>query len=93
MGYHVQFLCKDVSTQANSNVYKFLLCSNPDNASDSAGEFFRGIKPENLYKNAEARKKMEEMAQNLTRFNTWLDAVIERRNGWYFIKDTKMINL
>jgi len=27
---------------------------------------------------------------NLTKFNVWVDAVVERRNGWYYIKDTKL---
>ena len=27
----------------------------------------------------------------LTRFNSWVDCVVERRNGYYFIKDTKMV--
>jgi hypothetical protein len=30
LGYHIQLLCKDISTQSNSNIYKFLLSSSPD---------------------------------------------------------------
>ena len=91
-GYHIQLLCKDISTQSNSKIYKFLLSSSPDSQKDDpATEFFRGQKPENLHKNEEARKKLEDFAQMLTKFNTWVDAIVERRNGWYFIKDTKLI--
>ena len=37
-----------------------------------------------------ARKKLEEYSSVLTKFNSWVDAVVERRNGFYFIKDTKI---
>ena len=70
------------------------MCSNFQEAQkdDPATEFFRGQKPENMHKNPEARKKLEEYAQMMIRFNTWVDAVVERRNGWYVIKDTKLIS-
>ena len=38
-----------------------------------------------------ARKKLEEYSELLTKFNSWVDAVVERKNGFYFIKDTKII--
>jgi hypothetical protein len=34
LGYHIQLLCKDISTQSNSNVYKFMLCSSQDSQKD-----------------------------------------------------------
>jgi len=54
--------------------------------------FFGGIKPDNLHKNNDARKKIENYAEMLTKFNSWVDAVVERRNGFYFIKDTRIVH-
>ena len=48
-------------------------------------------KPANLHSEKSALKKLEDSSALLTRFNSWVDAVVERRNGYYFIKDTKMI--
>lgn len=53
--------------------------------------FFNGIQPDNLHKNNDARKKIDEYASLLTKFNSWVDAVVERKNGFYFIKDTKIV--
>lgn len=88
--FFVQMLCKDVSTSSNSNVYKLQVCSNSDDWVPTCNEFFRGLKPDNLFKNAESRKKLEECSQAMTRFNSWIEAVVERKNGWYFVKDTKL---
>lgn len=85
--YQVQFLVKDVSTQLNSNTYRILLYTH-----DGLGaNFFNGIQADNLYKNNDARKKIEEYSELLTKFNSWVDAVVERRNGFYFIKDTRIV--
>jgi len=54
-------------------------------------EFFAGQAPSDLYKNAKDAKKLEEHTANLTKFNSWVDAVVERKNGYYFIKDTKIV--
>jgi hypothetical protein len=78
---------KDVSTQFTNNHYRVLLYTH-----EGLGEnFFNGVKPADLHKNDAARKKLEEYSEVLTRFNTWVDAVVERRNGFYFIKDTKIV--
>ena len=54
--YQVQFLVKDASTQLNNNTYRILLYTH-----DGLGaNFFNGVKPDNLYKNNDARKKIEE---------------------------------
>jgi exopolyphosphatase/pppGpp-phosphohydrolase len=66
------------------------LLSDTASKEDPAQTFFKGIAPENLHKNAETRKKLEEMAAALKKFNTWVDAVVERRNGFYFIKDARI---
>jgi hypothetical protein len=79
--YQVQFLAKDVSTQFNNNVYRILLYTH-----EGLGANFFPAKP-----SVAAAGKVQESFNQLTRFNSWVDAVVERRNGFYFIKDTKMI--
>lgn len=83
--HRMQFLCKDVSTQHNNNVYRVLLYTH-----EGLGSNFFG-KAANLHKDAAAKKRLGEQVASLTRFNSWVDAVVERRNGYLFIKDTKMI--
>ena len=83
--YQVQVLVKDVSTQLNSNSYRVLLYTH-----DGLGANFFNQAADNLYTNDKARKKLEDYSALLTRFNSWVDAVVERRNGFYFIKDTKI---
>jgi len=57
--YQVQFLAKDVSTQFNNNTYRILLYTH-----DGLGaNFFNGIAADNLHKNNDARKKIEEYAE------------------------------
>jgi len=78
---------KDASTQLNNNTYRILLYTH-----DGLGaNFFGGVQPSNLHSSDANRKKLEEYAAQLTKFNTWVDAVVERRGGFYFIKDTKII--
>jgi hypothetical protein len=84
--YQVQFLAKDVSTQFNNNVYRILLYTH-----EGLGANFFAQKPANLWSDTKATKRVEESFDLLTRFNSWVDCVVERRNGFYFIKDTKMI--
>jgi len=81
----MQFLAKDVSTQFNNNVYRILLYSH-----EGLGSNFLG-KATNLHKDAAALKKVKEQTALLTRFNSWVDCVVERRNGYFFIKDTRML--
>ena len=86
MIYQVQFLAKDVSTQFNNNAYRVLLYTH-----EGLGANFFAQKATNLWSNAGAASKVGDSFATLTRFNSWVDAVVERRNGFYFIKDTKMI--
>jgi hypothetical protein len=86
MIYQVQFLAKDVSTQFNTNVYRILLYTH-----EGLGSNFFPQKASNLHSNKDALKKVEASFANLTKFNSWVDCVVEKRNGYYFIKDTKMI--
>ncbi len=83
--YQVQFLVKDVSTQFNNNTYRVLLYTH-----DGLGANFFNTPADNLYTNDKSRKRLEEYSALLTRFNSWVDAVVERRNGFYFIKDTRI---
>lgn len=84
--YQVQFLAKDVSTQFNTNVYRILLYTH-----EGLGSNFFPTKATNLHSNKDALKKVEASFANLTKFNSWVDCVVEKRNGYYFIKDTKMV--
>ena len=86
MIYQVQFLAKDVSTQHNNNVYKILLYTH-----EGLGSNFFQQKATNLSADSKAEGKVNSAFKNLLRFNSWVDAVVERRNGYYFIKDTRMI--
>lgn len=83
--FQVQLLVKDVSTQFNSNTYKVLLYTH-----DGLGANFFNTAADNLYTNDKAAKKLNDYSALLTRFNSWVDAVVERRNGFYFIKDTRL---
>jgi hypothetical protein len=47
------------------------------------GEFFP-VKPE---------KKLEEYKKQLTKFNAWVDAIVERRGDFYFVKNTRLVCL
>jgi hypothetical protein len=85
--FQLQFLVKDVSTQLNNNTYRILLYTH-----EGLGEeFFKDIKPDNVHKNDALRKKLENYADMLTKFNSWVDCIVERRNGFYFIRDTSLI--
>ena len=80
-------MVKDVSTQFNNNHYRVLLYTH-----DGLGaNFFNGVQADNLHSNAGAKKKMDDYSEMLTKFNSWVEAVVERRNGFYFIKDTKIV--
>ena len=82
--WNVQFNVKDASTLSNANQYRILNYSH-----DGLGANFFG-KPANLYSDAAAAKRVQKACDNLMKFNVWVDAIVERRNGWYYIKDTKL---
>lgn len=84
--YQVQFLCKDPSVQGNNNVYRVLLYTH-----EGLGASFFPQKAANLWSDAKAAGKVSASIDLLTRFNSWVDCVVERRHGYYFIKDTKMV--
>lgn len=83
--YQLQFLVKDVSTQFNNNAYRVLLYTH-----EGLGGSFFPQKP-SAAADPKGAAKLKENLANLTKFNSWVDCVVERRYGYYFIKDTKMI--
>jgi hypothetical protein len=82
--WNVQLSVKDASTLSNANQYRILNYSH-----EGLGANFFG-KASNLWSDAAAAKKVEKSFANLQKFNVWVDAVVERRNGWYYIKDSKL---
>lgn len=82
--WNVQLSVKDASTLSNANQYRMLNYSH-----EGLGANFFG-KATNLWTDAAAAKRVEKACANLQKFNVWVDAVVERRNGWYHIKDTKL---
>jgi len=82
--WQVSLLCKDASTASNSNKYRVLVQSH-----DGLGAAFFG-KAANLHSDAASLKKTEKQVATLTKFNTFVDAVVEKRNNMWLIKDTKL---
>ena len=48
------------------------------------------MKADNFHTNNASRKKVEDYVESLLKFNSYVEAVVEKRNGFFFIKDTKM---
>merc|ERR1712032_309881 len=82
--WHVALTVKDASSLSNANQYRILNYSH-----EGLGANFFG-KATNLWSDSAAAKRVEKACANLQKFNVWVDAVVERRNGWYCIKDTKL---
>ena len=82
--WNVMLNVKDASTLSNASQYRILNYSH-----EGLGANFFG-KAANLHSDAAAAKRVEKAFANLKKFNVWVDAVVERRNGWYYIKDTRM---
>ena len=82
--WRVSLLVKDASTASNSNKYRINV-----NSHEGLGAEFFG-KAANLHSEAAALKRVQHQVDNLTKFNTFVDAVVEKRGGQYLIKDTKL---
>jgi hypothetical protein len=82
--WQVQLIVKDASTFNNANQYRILNYSH-----EGLGHNFFG-KPADFHSDAKARAHFDAQVANLTKFNVWVDAVVELRNGWYYIKDTTL---
>ncbi len=66
----------DEKTDPLSNqVVRTLLFSN----GGTCGKFFNGIAPTNLYREPTTRLMLERYIRLITRFNVYLDAVVEKR--------------
>jgi len=82
--WQVSLLCKDASTASNNNKYRINV-----NTHEGLGVEFFG-KAANLHSDAAALKRTQAQVDNLTKFNTYVDAIVEKKNGQYLIKDTKL---
>jgi len=82
--WNVSLLCKDASTANNNNKYRVFV-----NSHEGLGAEFFG-KAANLWDNAAAHKRVAAQVDKLCKFNTFVDAVVELKNGQYLIKDTKL---
>ncbi|CDW75388.1 alpha telomere binding protein [Stylonychia lemnae] len=85
--YKMQMLVKDSSSQMNKNFYRILLYSFDE---DRGNDFFSNVRPCNLYKNADALETIEKQIKAMTKFNVWIDAIIERQGAFFLIRDTKI---
>ena len=79
--WHVSLLVKDSSTASNSNKYRILV-----NTHEGLGAEFFG----KAAIDAATIKKTQQQVNTLTRFNVFVDAVLEKKNGQYLVKDTKL---
>jgi hypothetical protein len=75
--YQVQFFVKDDSTLDSKDCYRLLLYSFNGNGA----EFFNGEKPMNLYKKEKALERMNNYYNLLTKFNVYVDLVIQKVNS------------
>ena len=80
--FAMQFLVKDTSSTQDDRVYRIFLYT----GSGTGKEFFKGLKPTDKG----AAKEIDKHLETLERFNVHLDAVVERKGGVYFIKDTTL---
>jgi hypothetical protein len=82
--WSVSLLAKDASTWSNNNKYRIHI-----NSAEGIGAEFFG-KVANLHSEKAALTKATNQFNRLTDFANIVDAVVERRNGQYYIKDTKL---
>ena len=88
--YRIQFLVKDQASQLNKNFYRILLYSYDE---PYGKDFFKSpVEPCNLYAKSNEEKLMALKSQlnNMIRFNVWCDAILERQNNFFLIRDTKI---
>ena len=53
-------------------------------------EDFFGIKPVNLYHHEQELEQIRRYLTMMTRFNVWIDALLERKNQFFVIKNTRI---
>lgn len=86
----MQLLVKDQASQLNKNFYRILLYSYDE---PYGTNFFKEpMTPCNLYSSANEEKleSLKQQLHNMCRFNVWCDAVVERQNNFFVIRDTKI---
>lgn len=91
--YRIQLLVKDQASQLNKNFYRVLLYAHEKQYGE---DFFPDpVKPCNLYakENEDVLEALKLQIKNLTRFNVWCDALLERQNNFFVIRDTKVRDL
>jgi hypothetical protein len=71
----IQMLIKDQSTDNTDALYKVLLYS----FNGKGARFFGGLKPCDLYKNKEVLEKLKRYVNILTKYNIYVDGILERR--------------
>ena len=82
----MQMLVKDTASQLNKNFYRVLLYS----FDREYGQDFFGIKPVNLYHHEQELEQIRRYLTMMTRFNVWIDALLERKNQFFVIKNTRI---
>jgi len=86
-------MVKDNVSATNKNFFRILLYSYDK---EHGLNFFKEpVSPCNLYakSNADKLAALEIQLKNMTRFNVWCDAIIERQNNFFMIRDTSIRTL
>jgi hypothetical protein len=81
--WNAQLICNDASTYDSTNVYKILNYSH-----EGLGANFFGTAVD-LNSNASKRAEIEKKVKDLTTFNNFIDAIVEKKNGFFHIKNTE----
>jgi hypothetical protein len=81
--WHAELLCKDASTANGNNQYRLLNYSHNGHGAKFFGAASAG---------AACASRVRAHVANMTRFNSFVDAVVERSNGFYYIKETRLIH-
>ena len=84
--YQMQMLVKDTASQLNKNFYRVLLYS----FEEGYGDQFFGMEPTNLYQDEEALENIKRYLAMMTRFNVWVNAILERKNQFFVVRDTRI---
>jgi hypothetical protein len=83
---NAQLMCKDASTMNNSNQYKILAYSGA-----GFGDKFFGVAADQVATSKAAADKVGAKVAAMTRFNSWLDCVLELKGGFYHVRDTNLL--
>jgi hypothetical protein len=81
--FQAELLCKDASTMNANNQYRLLNYSH----NGLGAKFFGDAKA-----GAARDARVKSHTANMTRFNSFVDAIVERQNGFYYVKETRLIH-